>query len=132
MRRLLKLLFSQIVIISLLLILQVGLLAYLIVGLSRYFIYVDLLLKLISVIVVILIVNRHSNPVYKLAWVMLILAFPLFGGLFYLFIMGQRHTKHFFKNLSEIERQTTQDFPQNPDVFHEISTIYPHRAATVK
>ena len=132
MRRLLKLLFSQIVIISLLLILQVGLLAYLIVGLSRYFIYVDLLLKLISVIVVILIVNRHSNPVYKLAWVMPILAFPLFGGLFYLFIMGQRHTKRFFKNLSEIEKQTTQDFPQNPDVFHEISTIYPHRAPTVK
>ncbi|MBR1969623.1 MAG: cardiolipin synthase [Clostridia bacterium] len=131
MRKLLKILFSQIVIISLLLILQIALIVYSVLRLSQYFIYFDLFLKLISLIVVIFIMNRHSNPIYKLAWVVPIVSFPLLGGFFYLFIMGQRQTKNFFKRLSTIEKETTKDFVQDSNVFNEIAQNHPERKSTI-
>ena len=91
MRKLLKVLFSQLVIVSLLLVLQVGLIIAFFMKLSGYFIYIDLVLKLISFIVVVIIMNRHSNPMYKLAWVIPILLFPVVGGIFYLFIMMKNY-----------------------------------------
>ncbi len=131
MRKLLKLLFSQIVIISLLLVFQIAILVYSVLRLSHYFIYFDLFLKLVSLIVVVFIINRHSNPMYKLAWVVPIVSFPLLGGFFYLFIMGQRHTKRFFQRLSFLEKETTKDFPQNKELLKEISLKHPERESTL-
>ena len=39
----------------------------------------------LSVAVVIWILNDSSNPAYKIAWIIPILVFPIFGGLFYVF-----------------------------------------------
>ena len=39
----------------------------------------------LSIAAVIWILNDASNPAYKLAWIIPILVFPIFGGLFYLF-----------------------------------------------
>lgn len=44
----------------------------------------------LSIVVVLIIVNKQDNPAYKLALVIPIMAFPVFGGLFYL-IFGRRH-----------------------------------------
>lgn len=38
----------------------------------------------LSVAAVIWILNDSSNPAYKIAWIILILIFPIFGGIFYL------------------------------------------------
>jgi len=40
-------------------------------------------------IAVFLILNGKSNPSYKIAWIIPILLFPIFGGLFYIFF-GER------------------------------------------
>ena len=132
MRKLLKMMFSQIVIVSFLLILQLLLIAISLMRLSEYFLYFDITLKIISLITVIIIINRHSNPTYKLAWVVPILVFPMFGGLFYLFITGQMHTKVFFNKLSALEKEITKDYPQNSGVFSEISDLHPERETTVR
>ena len=36
-----------------------------------------------------MIVNRKGNPAYKLAWMLPILLFPVFGVLFYVFLEYQ-------------------------------------------
>ena len=43
------------------------------------------LFNLISVAMVIWLVRKSDNPAYKTAWIVIILVFPLFGGIFYLF-----------------------------------------------
>lgn len=40
---------------------------------------------ILSIIMVIWLVRKHDNPAYKIAWIIVILIFPLFGGIFYLF-----------------------------------------------
>lgn len=132
MRKLLKMMFSQVVIVSFLLILQLFLIVISLLRISEYFLYFDISLKIISLVAVIIIINRHSNPTYKLAWVVPILVFPMFGGLFYLFITGQMHTKVFFKKLSDLEKNITKNYPQNVEVFSEISALHPERETTVR
>lgn len=121
MRKLLKVLFSQLVIVSLLLIAQAALLVWFVMRLSEYFIYIDIALKIISFAVVIIIMNRHSNPVYKIAWIIPILLFPLIGGFLYLFIMGQTNTKRFFTRLKKLECETTAPYPQQEKTLSEIA-----------
>lgn len=42
------------------------------------------LCNILSVIIIIWIVRKYDNPSYKIPWIVLILLFPLFGGIFYL------------------------------------------------
>lgn len=132
MRKLLKMMFSQVVIVSVLLILQLLLIALSLLRIREYFVYFDIFLKLVSMLTVVIIINRHSNPTYKLAWVVPILIFPMFGGLLYLFITGQMHTKVFFQRLSALEKEITGKYPQNSGEILEIEKAHPERKTTVQ
>ena len=132
MRKILKFLFSQITIVSFLLLLQLLAIVASLMRISEYVIYFDVFLQVVSIVTVFIIINRHSNPSYKLAWIVPILLFPLFGGLFYLFITGQMHTKYYFKKLTANEKKINSSYTQNPDILEEISRKFPHRHSTVR
>ena len=131
MRKILKLMFSQVTIVSILLILQLIAIAGSLLRISEYFVYLNIILRFISAVTVIAIINRHSNPSYKLAWVIPILIFPLFGGLFYLFITGQMHTKYYFYKLLKAQEEINGDYKQKEDVISEIKQYFPERKSTV-
>ena len=131
MRRILRGVFSRVVVVSLLLILQLALMFFSLIRISEYFMYVSITLRLLSLITVVIIINRHSSPSYKLAWIVPILIFPLFGGLFYLFVTGQMHTKKFFNRLSESEKKINGLYPQSCEILREIGEKYPYREPTV-
>ncbi len=132
MRKFLKILFSQVTIVSFLLILQLLAITASLMRISKYFIYFDLFLQLVSVVTVIIIINRHSNPSYKLAWVVPILMFPLFGGLFYLFITGQMHTKYYFSKLRSLENSINSQYRQSEEIIKEIDNFFPERKSTIR
>lgn len=77
-------LFSRAFVVSFLIFLQFLLLLSSVMFLSYNAYQLSLLLRVISIAVVIWIVNKQDNPSFKLAWVILILAAPLVGGVFYL------------------------------------------------
>jgi len=131
-RKILKFLFSQITIVSFLLILQLLALVASLMRISEYLIYFDVFLQVVSIVTVFIIINRHSNPSYKLAWIVPILLFPLFGGLFYLFITGQMNTKYYFKKLTANEKKINSAYGQNSDILEELSHKFPHRRSTVQ
>ena len=54
------------------------------------------------------IINKNENPTYKLAWVLLIMAFPVFGGLIYLLFGGQKVPKELRKRDME-SAETVQE-----------------------
>ncbi len=58
---------------------------------SRYFIYLYGICVVISVLVSIWIANSKSKLPYKIAWIIPILAFPLFGGLAFFLLGGYRN-----------------------------------------
>ncbi len=68
-----------------LLLVQILLVTQLLRVLSEWSVFVYLGFNVLSYCMVIWILRKHDNPSYKIAWIIVILVLPLFGGLFYLF-----------------------------------------------
>lgn len=84
MRNFLKMLFSRMAVVVLALALQVAALILMLVIFEDYVVFFYAFCLLISLLAVLKIVNDRSNPGYKIAWLIPILLFPIFGGIFYL------------------------------------------------
>ncbi len=69
---------------------QLGWLLTIFLRLAGYSRYMSIALDAISILVVLVIVNRKINPSYKLAWTMLILCLPVFGLVLYLVFGASR------------------------------------------
>ncbi len=93
MKRILRFLASKLFIAGILILIQLGFLLYLILMLSEYFMPIYFLLVAFSLFVSIYIMDKNENPSYKLVWVVLIMAMPIFGGLIYALFGGQKVPK---------------------------------------
>lgn len=93
MKKILKLLFSRLVITSVLILIQVLFFIFVIWKLSNYFIYITLICILLSFLILLYIMNKDESPSLKLPWILLILLFPIFGGMFYLMFAQNRFHK---------------------------------------
>lgn len=120
MKKLLKFLFSRIVIVGLLILLQIVILALGIWKLSKYFVYLYGIFILLSILVVIYLVSKKDNPSYKLAWTIPILLFPVFGGLFYLIFGGNKTTKRFRQKIKNAHDETKHLLKQDENILQEI------------
>ncbi len=68
--------------------------------------YISYALHLITAIVVLYILSRRGDPSFKLALVVPIMVFPIFGGLFYVFIRGQSSSLLFRKKTERVLKET--------------------------
>lgn len=84
MKKVFRLLFSRGFLFSILIALQLGLIALLLVNLGASSLYCYIALHIISIIVVAWLITKDDNPSYKITWIILILTVPLLGGLAYL------------------------------------------------
>jgi len=103
-RRWVRQLFRQRVIIVFMLALQLSFLIYFILYSSSASKILDTVFKIISASACLYIVNRHDKGAFKLAWIFLILIFPVAGGLLYLTFSFQSTTRSFGERYSEIDR----------------------------
>lgn len=118
--RFFKRLFNQTFIVSVLLIAQIGLIVATLLSINRSFILFSGILNLLSVLVVLHIIARSDNPTYKLAWIVPIMVFPLFGGLFYLVVQFQKLTKGYKKRLVGVYDVTKPYLVQDPVVLDSL------------
>lgn len=93
MKKILKKIFSRMVFIILALALQIGWLFFVILRLGQYYAPISLTFCLLSIAVVIWIINSRGNPSIKMAWIVPIMVFPVFGGLVYLMAGGKQPRK---------------------------------------
>ncbi len=125
MKKILKLMFSQTAVVVLLMLLQLATLVTTLWRLSQYSVYISAALLIISVLVVIKVVSGHSNPSFQLAWVILILGLPIFGGLFYLFIYSQQHSRRYLRQLEQQWRWLSVELPDDPAALESWQRQFP-------
>ncbi|WP_232698225.1 cardiolipin synthase [Brevibacillus daliensis] len=123
MKKGLEFIFSRMVLVGLLVLIQAIILMGAIWKLSEYFVYFYGLFAVISLLVVLYIVNKRDNPSYKLAWTIPILLFPVFGGLLYLLFGLQTTTKRFKKMLSDIFTKTQPLLKQDDAIIDELQRL---------
>lgn len=74
-----------------------------------------------SLVVVLWIVTKRDNPSYKIAWIIAILIFPIFGGIFYLVFgnktmdkkQAQRIRDYAYKQAEESHQVTGADIGES-------------------
>lgn len=123
MIKLLKLLFSRMVIVGILIFFQVATLVLLIWNLSNQFAYVYGIFVLLSLLIVVWMFSKDDNPSVKLPWVVVIMLFPIFGGLFYIFFGSSKISKRFRVDMDKLLLKTYDELPSNPTIFEEIQQL---------
>ena len=102
MKKILRFITQRVVITALLIVLQALLLFGFIWKLDNYFVYFYAGSVLLSLLIILGIINSKSNPAYKIAWLIPVLLFPVFGGLVYLLFGSDRTGRYLRKKLQGI------------------------------
>lgn len=124
--------FRRRVLIILMLLIQLGFIAYLIWGSSSVSQHFGRLMTVISFFVALYIVSKKEKGAFKLTWVFLILLFPLFGGLMYLLFNFQTSTKRFSNRITQIEERTKKYFYLAPDSYEEAKADIPEHLPQIR
>lgn len=130
--KILKVLFSRMVIVGVILFLQVAYFMVLLHRLGNYSTEIHFTFTIISILVVLYIINKNDNPGYKLAWIVPILAFPLLGGILYLAMGDKKPARKMRKKLEMVEEFTNPLLYQNLKIVKEIEEKNPLVAGQIK
>lgn len=88
---------------------QIAWILVFILKLSEYYLAASIVLRFLSICVLIHIINSRSNPAVKLAWIVPILTFPIFGGVVYI-LFGTKWPIRRIKNAIEREEEKNREF----------------------
>ncbi|QQO09274.1 cardiolipin synthase [Breznakiella homolactica] len=96
-----RIVFRRRIFVIAILLAQIIFLLYLITRSSRASQIVSWILNVISILVCLYIVSKKEKPAYKLTWIFLILMFPIFGGLLYIFFYVQSNPTKMRRQIEE-------------------------------
>ncbi len=115
-----RLFLTKVIVVGFLILVQIAFLITATILLGKYYVYVQIGCTVISLLVTFYIINRQDNPAYKLAWVVPILLFPIFGGIFYLIVAGNQSSKRFVRKVEKSITDSCQYLPQEEAVVKEL------------
>jgi len=108
----LSFMFSRLVITTVLILAQMGLIAFYILKLADYGEWIKALLMLGAVSMILFVLWRDDNPAYKIGWIMLICTLPILGGAMYGFFGNKRPSKSLKRKLEAQEEAHWKDLLQ--------------------
>ena len=123
MKKIYKFLLSRGVIFGILILIQLGAVMGLVWGVGYAYTNTYIILEFLSFVIAICIINGDRNPSYKLAWLIVMLAVPIFGSIFYLFF-GIRHNNfRSKKRMQQNETRCKEYLKINDKINEEVNAI---------
>lgn len=120
-RGLFRVIFGRTTFFVLFLLIQVAALAWVYMWVDeKYQAYGQGLFFVIGALLSIYILNEKQCASFKMAWLVPVLLFPVFGTLFYIFIQLQMETKILARRISEITKETDCYLKQDPETFDRL------------
>lgn len=130
MKKILKTIFHRVFFVGISLFIQLMILIIMISRFSNYFVYFYIFNILLSIIAILYIVNDRSNPGYKIAWLIPILLFPIFGGLIYLMFGRNKLKKRERKKMQQVLEEMKQNLNTSEPIINKIRSINARNQAT--
>lgn len=115
--KLLRRILSRVFLFSLGIFIQLLWLFFVVFKISEHYLPAAIFLNLISLIAVLYIVYRPGNPLIKMAWIVPILVFPLFGGIIFMISGGKGPKKKLTKALARSQELITPCLPHAEAAF---------------
>ena len=116
MRNLGKLAFRRLVLVSLGLLLQVGMMLLFFVWLADLRPWFQAFMLALRAVFVVHLVSARIDPSYKIAWLILILALPVAGVSIYLFLGGNRLSRREKRKMVSMGLMMEQNLQEDPSV----------------
>ncbi|KUO75275.1 MAG: cardiolipin synthase [Clostridia bacterium BRH_c25] len=120
MKKLIRVLISRAFLVGAAILIQALALIIVIWKFTSFFVYFYSICALLSVLAVLWILNGRSYPAYKLAWIIPIMVFPIFGGLFYLMLGGNKSSKRNKQKMWEISKQMRDSLGQDQGILQQL------------
>lgn len=128
----LNLILSRIVLVTLALLLQIAWIVFLVLQLNGFFQYANYLLQFFSFAMVFYIAQKDTKSTFKLAWIVPILLFPLFGGLIYLLFGTKSPTQGMRKKLERSQALIAPSTPSSEKLIEEVTEKNAHIGGHVR
>ena len=123
-----NIIFSRIMVLVILLLIQLAIFAATITHLQEYATYINGFFMVLEIVTVIYIINSKSNPAFKITWILLIFLLPFLGTAFYLFMKIMPGTGLIERRLSELNAMTKEYMKQDESVLEALSVSKPANA----
>ncbi|MBQ9779834.1 MAG: cardiolipin synthase [Clostridia bacterium] len=117
--------FSRVVLFSLGIFIQLLWLFFVIFKLSDYYLPIAFALNFISLIAVLYILYRPGNPLIKMAWIVPILVFPLFGGIIFMISGGKGPKRKLSRGLCRSQTLLEPYLPKTGLLHHSQDEVRP-------
>ena len=128
MKKVLSLLFHRATIIALAILAQLVALALMVGRFSHYFPQFYAAFTLLSIVVVIFIATGNHKSAYKIAWIIPIILFPIFGGLFYLMLGNPRTNKRMKRKMRQLKLHGDRSLASSSPLLAELAKTDQHAA----
>ena len=120
--------FGRTALILMLVLIQLIILVGVATILNDYAVYVYGGFTVLAAVIVIYIINERGNPAFNMTWVLMILIFPAFGCLFYIWVKSQLGTRYIGKRLCMLRLDTAKYMQQEPRVIEALRESKPANA----
>lgn len=115
--------FNRIFVVGILIFIQLIWFLIFLLDLTSQSWWIDILLTFISILAVLFVINKEDNPAYKLAWVIPILSFPLFGGLLYLLCGNKKPARKLRLKIEQADALLEEKRKQDPAILEEVKAF---------
>ena len=112
MSRLGKLVFQRVIVVAFFILLQLGALLSTVIWLSEYRRWIQVFMTALSVLTIVYLLYDRTNSSYKIAWIILILAFPVAGISLYLTFGGRRLSARTRRGMHQAEDMVRENLWQ--------------------
>lgn len=125
-----KYLFSRVSITGMLIGLQLAWFILVLMKLTSYSVWISTGFNVLGVLIVLYIIGKDDNPSYKIGWIVLVMALPFFGSMFYICFGNQGPSKGLRKRLSKSHDDLKKWMHQDETVISEIAAKSERAAGT--
>lgn len=122
LKRISSIIFSRVFMVAVAILLQLGWLFIMLYGFSINSTFANSVLKIISVILVLAVMNNWTNPYYKLAWTFIILFAPIIGIVLYVVFGKSELTKRTQERLDTVHSDVIKCLPTDDAAMQRLMT----------
>jgi len=107
------------------LLVQIVFFVFLIAGAGIYFQYTNWILNILSIMVCVHVLNKHEKAAYKITWIFLIMLFPIFGGVLYIFFYAQSNPRKLRRLMEKNKQASANAFYLSGNCLPDLIQAYP-------
>ncbi|HPT82971.1 MAG TPA: cardiolipin synthase [Limnochordia bacterium] len=132
MKKILTVLFHRATIAGVAIFVQLGALVLMIGRFSKYFPLFYVFCSSLSAVVVVIIATGRAKSASKIAWIMAIMLFPIFGGLFYLVLGKTRLSPRMRRKLETTRLHGEKSLDSSEPILNELEALDPRAAGQAR